>query len=73
MQRRQSDIGNIFWGCSRFPDCRGVRATDDELQDLFDYIYGEDDIPRGDFYDDGSSEAKWYYGDDDPKFDPWDY
>ena len=76
MQRRQRRSGNIFWGCSRFPDCRGTRAADpydeqqdNELQDILDYVYGKDDT-SGDFHDDGSSEAKWYHGDDDPDNDP---
>ena len=75
MQRRQGRYGEIFWGCSRFPDCRGTRAIvpdDDELQDILDYVYGEDDT-AGDFQNDGSSEAKWYRGDDDPEYDPWKY
>ena len=76
MQRRQNrSSGYMFWGCSRFPNCRGTRAfvrDDDGVQDIMDYVFGEDDTPgAGDFDEDGSSEAKWYRGDDDPDYDPW--
>lgn len=28
--KRGSHAGNRFWGCSRFPDCRGIRSLDDD-------------------------------------------
>lgn len=78
IQRRQNrSSGHMFWGCSRFPDCRGTRpfAPDaDRVQDVVDYVFGRDDASgAGEFIEDGSSEAQWYRGDDDPDNDPWKY
>ena len=78
MQRRQNQLsGHIFWGCSRYPNCSGTREIvhdDDGVQDIIEYAFGKDDTPGIDGFDeDGSSEAKWYQGDDDPDNDPWKY
>jgi len=44
------------------------------VQDVVDYVFGRDDASgAGEFIEDGSSEAQWYRGDDDPDNDPWKY
>ncbi len=45
VSRKNNSTGQRFWGCRKFPECRGVRDTDGEArtrQSVQDY----DDEPR---------------------------
>jgi ssDNA-binding Zn-finger/Zn-ribbon topoisomerase 1 len=28
MVQKGANVGNSFWGCSRYPQCRGIRAVE---------------------------------------------
>lgn len=34
-RKRKSD-GQVFWGCRKFPDCKGTRNTDGEARRVLD-------------------------------------
>lgn len=44
-----------FWGCSRFPDCRGSRNIDDEGEPIVDEI-DEYDITLAEYGDEPEGE-----------------
>jgi ssDNA-binding Zn-finger/Zn-ribbon topoisomerase 1 len=45
--RANKDTGQRFWGCKRFPVCKGTRNTDGEAKsaDYREQLDGEEELP----------------------------